>query len=169
MSRRAPRALALFSCSLLTLASCQGSFDLGPAASSATCEICVGESEMTRVTRLEYELAVRSVLGDSADSVRFDYLPADGSAGPFPSNAFLDVLVIPVGADLSLSKTHAGLVMAGGSVTFTLRVGNAGPDVGPGPIQVVDLLPIGLSFSRSSRANLVGVLTKPSTSMGTTT
>ena len=55
-----------------------------------TCELCVGDSNLQRLTRLEYEGSVRGLLGDTiADDVRFDYLPPDGSSGPFKTNAFL--------------------------------------------------------------------------------
>ncbi len=84
-------SLLLFAGGQGLLGGCEGSLDIGPAGTGPSCAICVGESEMSRVTRLEYELAVRAALGASVDEVRFDYLPADGTAGPFASNAFLDV------------------------------------------------------------------------------
>jgi len=68
------------------------------------------------------------------------------------SAAFVDVTVTPFGADLSISKTHSGSVLPGGFVTFTLRVGNTGPQDEPGPVQVVDTLPAGLTLSDSTGA-----------------
>lgn len=48
-------------------------------------------------------------------------------------------------ADLTLTGTHAGTFTVGQNVTYTLTVGNSGPDTASGPIIVTDVLPAGLS------------------------
>lgn len=56
------------------------------------CEYCLGESPIPRLTRVEYERTLRAVFDDAfAEDLRFDFLPSDGRAGPFASNAFFDV------------------------------------------------------------------------------
>lgn len=49
-------------------------------------------------------------------------------------------------SDLRITKTHEGEVVAGESVTYDMEVVNDGPSDEPGPLQVVDTVPTGLSF-----------------------
>ena len=49
-------------------------------------------------------------------------------------------------ADLSVTKAHAGQLVAGGTGTWTIDVANHGPSVAQGPITVTDTLPAGTSF-----------------------
>ena len=49
-------------------------------------------------------------------------------------------------ADLSLTKTRGGNLVPGTSATYTLNVTNAGPNVAPEPITIIDTLPAGLSY-----------------------
>ncbi len=53
-------------------------------------------------------------------------------------------------ADLVIAKSHVGTVTAGGDVTYTLAVRDAGPSDSPGPITVTDALPDGLTFDSAS-------------------
>jgi len=84
---------------LVPLWGCQGQIgDPGvgpgdpPVDPPTDCELCVGDSYLLRLTRSEYERSLRTVLGDAAvDPLRMDFLPSDGSAGPFASNAFFNV------------------------------------------------------------------------------
>lgn len=85
---------------LLSLAACNGQISDGTSGSPplpttedpASCELCVGSSYLLRLTRSEYERSLRAVLGDDVvDPLRIDFLPSDGHAGPFASNAFFDV------------------------------------------------------------------------------
>jgi hypothetical protein len=84
-----------------TLSGCSGFLESGASGPSgwtagaragSACETCVGGSLISRLTRFEYQRIVRAALGDAiADALRYDYLPADGHAGPFASNALLHV------------------------------------------------------------------------------
>lgn len=63
-----------------------------PGPTATDCELCLGDSYLLRLTRGEYERSLRTVFGDAVvDPLRTDFLPSDGSAGPFASNAFFDV------------------------------------------------------------------------------
>ncbi len=53
-------------------------------------------------------------------------------------------------ADLSIVKSHAGAVIAGDQLTYSLLVNNAGPTADPGPVTVTDVLPNGLTFVTAS-------------------
>lgn len=53
--------------------------------------------------------------------------------------------VAPV-SSLSITKTHDGPVRAGGTVAYTITVGNTGPTPDPGPVTVTDPLPAGLRY-----------------------
>jgi len=48
--------------------------------------------------------------------------------------------------DLSITKSHSGDVVAGGTVSYLLRVANAGPEVEPNTVRVTDTLPAGLTY-----------------------
>jgi hypothetical protein len=67
---------------LLATVSCQGVVTRPniDGTELVDCEHCVDESNLPRLTRLEYEQTVRTLIGDAAaDSLRFDYLPPDGA------------------------------------------------------------------------------------------
>ncbi|WP_229052362.1 isopeptide-forming domain-containing fimbrial protein [Aeromicrobium sp. Leaf350] len=50
-------------------------------------------------------------------------------------------------SDLTIEKSHTGEVVAGGDVTYTVEVTNDGPSDEPGPLEVVDTVPAGLTFT----------------------
>lgn len=54
------------------------------------------------------------------------------------------------GANLSLTKSHTGAIVAGSNTTWTLTVANAGPDDAVGPIVITDQLPVGATFTSIS-------------------
>lgn len=61
-----------------------------PGPAPEKCDICVGVSPLSRLTRAEYAGAVRQVFGEeSLSAFDFDRLPGDGRVGPFTSNAEL--------------------------------------------------------------------------------
>jgi hypothetical protein len=53
-------------------------------------------------------------------------------------------------ADLSLTKTSSGTFTPGQYVTYTMTVTNAGPNVEPGAISIIDTLPAGLNYQSGS-------------------
>ncbi len=64
---------------------------------------------------------------------------------PVPSNnTGTDTVPVVAAVDLSVTKTHAGPVTVGGSVTFALGVRNAGPSVATGVV-LTDTAPAGLT------------------------
>jgi hypothetical protein len=87
-------SLAACACALVaSIAGCAGVLE-APAAegrSAGPAGIGVSSARMLRLTRVEYERSVRAALGDEiVDAVRLDYLPSDGSSGPFASNVSFD-------------------------------------------------------------------------------
>jgi uncharacterized repeat protein (TIGR01451 family) len=48
--------------------------------------------------------------------------------------------------DLSISKSHAGDLVAGGTASYLIRVSNAGPETEPNTVSVTDTLPAGLTY-----------------------
>jgi len=57
--------------------------------------------------------------------------------------------VLPL-ADLELTKTHTGTFLVGQPGTYQLTVTNHGPTPTPGPLTIVDALPVGLSFASAA-------------------
>jgi uncharacterized repeat protein (TIGR01451 family) len=57
--------------------------------------------------------------------------------------------------DLSLAKTHAGDFVAGTNGVYSIVVSNNGPEPDPGPIQVTDTLPGGLTYQSASGSGWV--------------
>ncbi len=53
---------------------------------------------------------------------------------------------------LAITKSHAGEVDAGGSVTYTITVSNSGLTEDPGPLTVTDTLPTGLTYRSTTGA-----------------
>lgn len=53
-------------------------------------------------------------------------------------------------SDLRIAKSHEGEVVAGGDVTYRVTVTNDGPSDEPGPLQVVDTVPTGMTFVSAS-------------------
>ncbi len=48
--------------------------------------------------------------------------------------------------DLSITKSHSGDFVAGGTASYLIRVANAGPEVEPNTVRVTDTLPAGLTY-----------------------
>jgi uncharacterized repeat protein (TIGR01451 family) len=92
---------------------------------------------------------------------------------PNPANNSSSATITPQQADVSVTKTVDNPTPnVGDTVTFTLTVGNAGPDVATG-VQVNDLLPAGLSFvsatpSTGSYNAVTGIWTVGSVAVGAT-
>ncbi|MBO9663638.1 MAG: DUF11 domain-containing protein, partial [Dokdonella sp.] len=83
--------------------------------------------------------------------------PPAGSDDPTPGNDTsppVETEVTPV-ADLSITKTGPATVAAGGTITYTLVVANAGPSRADGAA-VSDPLPAGLSNAAASCGNATG-------------
>lgn len=57
-----------------------------------------------------------------------------------------DQLAVDPDAALTLTKTHTNQFTVGGQGTYLLTVTNAGPTATPGPIQITDHLPAGLTY-----------------------
>ncbi len=55
-------------------------------------------------------------------------------------------------SDLSIAKTHTGVVVAGQQVTYDLAVRNNGPSLSPATVVVTDTLPAGMSFASAAGA-----------------
>ncbi len=82
-------------------------------------------------------------VGDTVNEASVDSPTPD----PNPANNTDDDLTSSTAeADLAITKSHGGTVVAGQSVTFTLQVDNLGPSDSAGPIEVTDALPTGLTF-----------------------
>ena len=62
------------------------------------------------------------------------------------NNTSTDTAAVTTRADLQITKSHSGAVVAGQDATYTLDVVNLGPSVSRGPITVVDALPAGSTF-----------------------
>ncbi len=58
----------------------------------------------------------------------------------------VDTVVVPAQVDLSVTKSHTADAVVGGTLAYTIVVGNAGPTPDPGPVTLVDELPVGLTF-----------------------
>lgn len=64
----------------------------GSSSGGAEGEVAVSPSELSRLTRSEYQRTVTAIFGEAiAADVDFGQLPADGKVGRFTSNAELDV------------------------------------------------------------------------------
>jgi uncharacterized repeat protein (TIGR01451 family) len=61
---------------------------------------------------------------------------------------------VPAQVDLAIDKSHDGEFVVGEQGTYTLTVVNNGPTPAPGPLTVVDRLPVGLSAVSASPADL---------------
>jgi uncharacterized repeat protein (TIGR01451 family) len=68
------------------------------------------------------------------------------------NNSSSDAAPVLASSTLSINKTHAGPVLAGGVVNYTIQVMNHGLTEDPGPLTVVDELPFGLHY-RSAAAD----------------
>jgi len=66
------------------------------------------------------------------------------------NNTASDPTVVVPSADLSVTKTLAGDLVAGGTATYLLVASNAGPSVGQGPIIVTDNVPSSLTHPKAS-------------------
>ncbi len=61
-----------------------------------------------------------------------------------------DAIVTINRANVSLTKTHTGAIVAGANTTWTLTVANAGPNTAVGPIVITDTLPAGATLESIS-------------------
>ncbi len=66
------------------------------------------------------------------------------------NNVASDPTVVVAAADLALSKTISGTLVAGGTATYVLAVSNAGPSVAQGPLVVTDNVPKTLLSPKAS-------------------
>lgn len=77
------------------------------------------------------------------------------SATPDPNDANNtddDDSSVTTRADLSITKSHTGPVVAGQPVTYDLVVSNNGPSLSPETVTVTDTLPAGMTYAGSSGA-----------------
>ncbi len=81
-----------------------------------------------------------TTLTNTADVTARTYDPV------LPNNTSTDTAAVTTRADLEITKSHSGSVVAGQDATYTLDVVNHGPSVSHGPITVVDTLPAGSTF-----------------------
>ncbi len=90
---------------------------------------------------------VTEVGGDAFPSVAVEATVSSATLDPdLVNNASTAAAPVAAQADLSITKTHEGDVLAGSHLTYNLSVTNHGPTEAPGPITVTDPLPAGLSF-----------------------
>jgi fimbrial isopeptide formation D2 family protein/uncharacterized repeat protein (TIGR01451 family) len=76
---------------------------------------------------------------------------SNGTPDPVTSNNTSSVSSAPsASADLVVTKSHTGEVVAGANATYSIVVSNNGPGTSVGPISVVDTLPSGESFVSAS-------------------
>ena len=66
------------------------------------------------------------------------------------NNTDTDTATVTTSADLAITKSHTGTILAGQDATYTLDVVNYGPSVSRHDITVVDTLPTGSTFVSSS-------------------
>jgi uncharacterized repeat protein (TIGR01451 family) len=74
-----------------------------------------------------------------------DPVPGNNGATDGPST-------IATSADIVVTKSHAGTVVAGTNTTYTIAVNNVGPSNAAGPITAIDTLPSGLTYVSSPTA-----------------
>ena len=90
---------------------------------------------------------VTQVGGDAFPSVAVESTVSSATLDPdLVNNTSTVAAPVAAQADLSITKTHKGEVLAGSHLTYNLSVTNHGPTEAPGPITVTDPLPAGLSF-----------------------
>ncbi len=95
-----------------------------------------------------------TLYGESTTGQLYSGTAVNGPATPIgsPSGvAFNDLASVPLNADLSISQT-ASTFTKGQTGTYTVNITNSGPDATVGPVQVIDTLPLGLSFVSGSGA-----------------
>jgi uncharacterized repeat protein (TIGR01451 family)/fimbrial isopeptide formation D2 family protein len=99
---------------------------------------------------VRFRVRVASPLPEGAAEIRNQaFVNGAGQTGPLPSHP-TNVVVTPLGADLSITKSHAGSFAAGKSVVYTIVITNGGPNPTVGPVTVTDDLPTGLSYLSAS-------------------
>ncbi|HMM36445.1 MAG TPA: SdrD B-like domain-containing protein, partial [Thermoanaerobaculia bacterium] len=98
-----------------------------------------------------YAFTAKDAAGDTADS---DADPATGRTATFnlaagESTTAWDAGLVPLVADLSVTKTGPATVSRGAGLTFTIVVANAGPGNAPN-VTLTDPTPAGLVFASAS-------------------
>lgn len=98
---------------------------------------------------IRFRVRVVSPLPDGAAEIR-NQASANGAgqSGPLPALP-TNLVLTPLGADLSITKSHTGAFAAGRTASYALTVTNHGPNPAGGAIgaiTVTDDLPVGLSY-----------------------
>lgn len=119
-----------------------GSWSCSAAGQTVTCDLAGTFADEGRaVVDLDVVVAP-SVTGAIVNTATVDADTPD----PLEANNTDDAdSSVGVDSDMSIAKTHAGEVVAGESVTYTVIVTNEGPSDTPGPIVVTDAVPTGLT------------------------
>mgnify|MGYP001428499946 CR=1 FL=1 len=118
----------------------------GIVAVTVTCTratLAAGATSTISVTALA---SASAPAGDVSNTATIASATADPDPGDNSSTAVVPVVT---SADLSLLKSHAGTVISGGTVTFSLTVANSGPSDAQAPATVTDTLPAGLTYLSS--------------------
>ncbi|CAM3545434.1 hypothetical protein [Nocardioides zeicaulis] len=126
-----------------------GSWTCAVAAGRVSCDLA-GTLAAGATATVEVRVAVASsVTGSVVNAATVHSTTRD----PNPANdTDDDDSSTDVRADLAIAKDHAGRVLAGGRVTYALRVTNEGPSDSAGPIVATDVLPDGMTLVSATGA-----------------
>ncbi len=126
-----------------------GSWTCTAPGGVVTCRLAGSLAALDTAT-VEIRVAVASsVTGSVVNAAGVDATTRD----PNPANdTDDDDSSTDVRADLSITKDHTGRVLAGGRVTYSLRVRNEGPSDSAGPIVATDVLPAGMTLVSAAGA-----------------
>ena len=112
-------------------------------SSSLVCTLA-GPLAADDFATIEVEVQIPS--GATGDIVNLASV-GSGTSDPNPANnSDDDHSLLTTAADLRIVKSHTGAAIAGQDIEFTLAVHNSGPSDTPGPLQVTDGLPSGMTF-----------------------
>ncbi|HEX2296383.1 MAG TPA: Ig-like domain-containing protein, partial [Actinomycetota bacterium] len=123
-----------------------------PVATSPTYRSCVGPTKFSggkaggNPIKTEYTVKVVGTGSGTLSGLVYDF---SGSSFHYNADFGTGLNAVPFtasdAADLSLTKSHTGAFVRGGTGTYRLTVSNAGPATS-GNVTVVDTLPAGLTY-----------------------
>ncbi|MSY79995.1 MAG: DUF11 domain-containing protein, partial [Actinobacteria bacterium] len=115
---------------------------------AVSCELAsAGPGSILAVGAAEAIIVTAQVGAEAVPQVVNSATVTATTPDPNPANnTDSDAVNVAAVVDLSIQKSHTGEFLVGSQGTFNLQVSNAGPTQDPGPITVVDTLPVGLQF-----------------------
>jgi uncharacterized repeat protein (TIGR01451 family) len=128
----------------LTVVSASAGWTCAPATGTVTCtnpaSLASGGTNTLNLT-VAVDAGLTGTVTNTAtvSSATNDPTPANNSASDGPNT-------VSVSANLAVTKSHTGAIVAGTNVTYTVNVNNPGPSNAAGPITVTDTLPAGMTF-----------------------